>query len=69
MRDDLDPSIAEIRDIDSVAEIARAAIDFDALLEESSECRGIEDAVLGRLICVDDVLRIPMSASTSSQSL
>ena len=57
MRDNLDAPIAEVRDGDRVAEVAGAAIDLDALLQEGGEGGGVEDAVVGGLLGVDDVLR------------
>ena len=56
MRNNLDPAIAKVRDVDVVAEIAGAAVDFDALLEECRECGWVEDAVLRWLGRVDDEL-------------
>ena len=58
MRDDFDPAIAEVGDVDSVAEIARAAVDFDTLLQEGREGGGVEDSVLGWLGCIDGELSI-----------
>ena len=57
VRDHFDAAIAEVRDADSVAQVAGQAVDFDALLQEGREGRGVEDAVLGGLGGVDDVLR------------
>ena len=66
VRDDLDPAIAQIRDVNIVAEVAGAAVDFDALLEERREGGWVEDAVLRWLGCVDDELnRIVSNVSTS----
>lgn len=56
MSDDLDLAVAEIGDGDVVAEVAGETVDLDALLEEGREGGGVEDAVLGRLGCVDDEL-------------
>lgn len=56
MRDDLDAAVAHVGNGDGVAEVAGAALDLDALLEESGERGRVEDAVLGRLLGVDDVL-------------
>jgi len=53
---DLDSAIAEVGDGDVLAEVAGAAVDLDALLQEGREGRGVEDAVLGRLGSVDDEL-------------
>lgn len=57
MRNDFDAAIAEVGDVDSVAEVAGAALDLDALLQEGGEGRGVEDAVVGRLGGIDDVLQ------------
>lgn len=54
--DNLDPSISQIGNGDGVAQVTSAAFDLDALLEESGEGGWVEDAVLGRLGCVDDEL-------------
>lgn len=56
MRDDFDAPVVQVADGDVVAEVARAAVDFDALLQEGGEGRGVEDAVLRRLAGVDDEL-------------
>jgi len=53
---DLDFAVAEVGDGDVLAEVAGAAVDFDALLQESCEGGGVEDAVLGGLLGVDDEL-------------
>ena len=37
VRDNLYPAIAEVRDGDVITEVASAAVDFDALLEEGGE--------------------------------
>jgi hypothetical protein len=62
MRHDFDASIAEVGDGDGVAEVSGAAVDLDALLQESREGGGVEDAVLRWLGCVDDELRSFVSA-------
>lgn len=54
--DDLDLSISEVVDGDVLAKVTGAAVDLDALLEESRESGGVEDAVLGWLLGVDDEL-------------
>merc|ERR1712080_460808 len=41
---DLDATIAEVGDVDLLAEVAGEAVNLDALLEESGEGRGVEDA-------------------------
>ena len=56
VRDDLDPTIVEVVDGDIVAEVTRAALHLDALLQESCEGGWVEDAVLSWLGCVDDEL-------------
>jgi hypothetical protein len=56
VRDDLDAAVPKVRDIDGLAEVARAALDLNALLQERGEGGGVEDAVVGRLGGVDDVL-------------
>lgn len=49
-------SITEVGDSDVVAKVTGAALDLDALLEESRESGRVEDAVLGGLGGVDDEL-------------
>ena len=61
--DDFDASIAEVADGDGVAEVPRAAIDFDALLEEGGESRRVEDAIAGRLRGVDRELCVSQLVS------
>ena len=56
MSDDFDAAVAEVGDIDGVAEVAGQAIDLDALLQEGGEGGRVEDAVLGRLGGVDHEL-------------
>jgi hypothetical protein len=53
---DLDLAVTEVVDGDVVAEVAGAAVDLDALLEEGREGGWVEDAVLGWLARVDDEL-------------
>ena len=53
---DLDATIAEVGDVDLLAEVAGEAVNLDALLEESGEGRGVEDAVVHGLGSVDDEL-------------
>lgn len=56
MGNDLDAAIAEVGDVDLLAEVAGEAVNLDALLEESGEGRGVEDAVVHGLGSVDDEL-------------
>lgn len=56
MGDDLDAAIAEVGDVDGVAEVAGQAVDLDALLQEGGEGGRVEDAVLGRLGGIDHEL-------------
>ena len=68
MRNNLDPAIAKIGDVDVVAEVAGAAVDFDALLEERREGGWIEDAILRWLGCVDDELDCVVSNASTSKA-
>jgi hypothetical protein len=54
--DDLDAAVAEVGDVDALAEVAGEAVDLDALLQEGGEGRGVEDAVVHGLGSVDDEL-------------
>ncbi len=56
MRNDLDLPIALLADLDRVAQVPRAAIDFDAVVKELLKCRDVEDLVGGGLGGIDDVL-------------
>lgn len=57
MRGDLDLSIADLLDLDDVAEVANTAIDLDLVLQELLERADVEDLVAGGLRGVDDELR------------
>lgn len=54
--DDLNLAITDVGDGDILAEVSGATINLDALLEEGSESGGVEDAILGGLLGVDDEL-------------
>lgn len=54
--DNLNLAIAGLRDLDGLAEVAGAALDLDALVEELLESRDVEDLVAGGLRSVDDEL-------------
>ena len=54
--DDLDLAIASLGDDDVVAEVADAALDLDAVVEELLEGGDIEDLVARGLRSVDGVL-------------
>lgn len=56
MRDDLDLAIADLVNLDRVAEVASAAIDLDAVVEELFKGGDVEDLVVGGLRGVDDEL-------------
>jgi hypothetical protein len=45
MRDDLDLTIANLLDVDVVAQVARAALDLDAVVQELLERGEVEDLV------------------------
>ncbi len=53
MRDDLNLAIANLGDLDIVAEIADTTIDFDAVVQEFLVGGDIKDLVIGRLSGVD----------------
>lgn len=56
MRNDLDLSIADLGDLNGLAEVANAAVDLDLVLEELLEGGDVEDLVAGGLRGVDDEL-------------
>ena len=56
VRYNLDLAIAQVGDVDGVAEVSCAAVNFDALLEKGCEGGWVEDAVVCWLGCVDGEL-------------
>jgi len=56
VRNDLDLAVALLRDLDRVAEVAGAALDFDAVVQELLEGLDVEDLVVDGLRAVDDEL-------------
>jgi hypothetical protein len=56
VRDDLDLSVTGLRDDNVVAQVTRAAVNLDAVLQELLEGGCIEDLVAGGLRGVDDEL-------------
>ena len=62
--DDLDATVAEVADGDVVAQVAGAAFDFDALLQKGREGAGVENAVFGGLLGVDDELWFRMGQAS-----
>jgi hypothetical protein len=56
VRNNLDLSIANLRDRDGIAEVAGAAFDLYAVVEELLEGGNVEDLVVGWLGGVDDEL-------------
>jgi hypothetical protein len=56
VRDDLDLAAAGLRDLDVVAEVAGAALDLDAVVQELFERGQIKDLVVDGLRAVDGVL-------------
>ena len=56
MRDDLDLSIANLRNVDVVAEVVGTAFDLDAVVQELLERRQVKDLVADGLAAVDGVL-------------
>lgn len=53
---DLDLAIALLGDLDDVAEVAGAALNLDAVVEELLESLDVEDLVVDGLAAVDDEL-------------
>lgn len=56
MGNDLDLAIADLGDLDGLAQVADAALDLDLLVQELLESGDIEDLVAGGLRGVDDEL-------------
>jgi hypothetical protein len=56
MGDDLNLAIPDLLDVDIVAEVARAAFDLDAIVQELLERAEVEDLVADGLGAVDRVL-------------
>lgn len=56
MRNDLDLAIADLGDLDDIAEVADAAVDLDLVLQKLLEGGDVEDLVGGGLRGVDDEL-------------
>jgi hypothetical protein len=56
MRNNLDLALASLADLDGVTEIASAAVDLDAVVEELLERGHVEDLVVGGLRGIDDEL-------------
>ena len=55
---DLDLALADLLNLDGVAEVADAAVDLDLVLEELLEGSGVEDLVASGLLSVDDELEL-----------
>jgi len=53
---DLDLAIANLGDIDRVAEVPHTALNLDPIMQELFEGRKVENLVADRLGAVDDVL-------------
>jgi hypothetical protein len=53
---DLDLAIADLGDVDRVAEVPHTALDLDPIMQELFEGRKVENLVADRLGAVDDVL-------------
>jgi len=68
MRNDLDLPIALLADLDRVAQVPRAAIDFDAVVQELLKGGDVEDLVRGGLGGVDDVLHLEKVVSMSFET-
>jgi len=56
MRNNLDLPIANLGDLNNIAKVSNAAIDFDPILEELLEGGDVEDLIGGGLRGVDDKL-------------
>ena len=69
MGDDLDLAIADLLDLDVVAEVTGAALDLDAVVQELLEGGDVEDLVGHGLRAVDGVLWLLVSMCTSGRGL
>ena len=56
MCDNLNLSLANLRDLDGITEVSNTAVDLDLVLEELLEGGDVEDLVAGGLRSVDDEL-------------
>jgi len=56
VRDDLDLPVAHLLDVDIIAQVARAALDLNPVVQELFERAEVEDLVRDRLAAVDGVL-------------
>ena len=56
VRDDLDLAVAHLRDGDVVAQVPRAALDLDALVQKLLEGAEVEDLIADGLRAVDRIL-------------
>ena len=62
MCDNLNLSLANLRDLDGITEVSNTAVDLDLVLEELLEGGDVEDLVASRLRSVDDELIVFESA-------
>jgi hypothetical protein len=53
---DLDLAIADLRDVDGIAEVPHTTLDLDLVMQELFEGRKVENLVADRLSAVDSVL-------------
>ena len=53
---DLDLAIADLGDVDRVAEVPHTALNLDPIMQESFKGREVENLIADRLGAVDDVL-------------
>ena len=65
MGDDLDLALADLLDVDVVAQVARAALDLDVLVQELLEAGDVEDLVADGLLAVDTPMSDRGSRRTS----
>ena len=70
VRNDLNLSIADLRDLDDITEVANTAVDLNLVLEELLEGGDVEDLIASGLRSVDDELfdQLAMSKRTISSS-
>jgi hypothetical protein len=66
MRNNLDLSVTDLRDLHGLAEVSNTAVNLDLILKELLECGDVEDFVGGWLGCVDDELKYMLTPNCAA---